>query len=191
MTQSEPLCLCFHLQSQGCVWTRFIFFLFSAHKERTTSTLLGNIHWIWQKVWSVIKQNSSHWHIITRSRLDLLNPIFFFKDNFLVHFWAFIYRGQLKMWKGRERCGMTCSKGPQVRVKPTAAASRSKPLHMGACSLPVELPRRQNPRGFINSTTVPLQLSKLNLYCHLTFALQNMSPRMQLTGLIQKCCFNL
>ena len=55
---------------------------------------------------------------------------YFFKDDFFWPFSAFISTGQLKTWKGR----MTCSKGPQVGVKPRPAASRSKPLYMCARS---------------------------------------------------------
>ena len=53
-----------------------------------------------------------------------------------LYFWGtlglFLYR-TVEDIKG-EREGTTCNKGPQVRVKPAAAASRSKPPYMGACS---------------------------------------------------------
>ena len=41
---------------------------------------------------------------------------------------------------------MTCSKGPQVGIKPAATAKRTEPLYMGAHALPGELPRHPYSR---------------------------------------------
>ena len=59
---------------------------------------------------------------------------------FLIIYWGilvvYLHRTaeDMKGEREREREGMTCSKGTQVGVEPTAAAARSKPLYMGARS---------------------------------------------------------
>ena len=45
-----------------------------------------------------------------------------------------LFTGQVTGERMRERGGVTCSKGPKARLKPRAAAARTKPLYMGHCS---------------------------------------------------------